>query len=147
VSSWRVAAIQMVSGPELEPNLAAAGRLVAAAAAAGARLAALPENFYLIGNHEGDKVKLREAEGNGPVQKFLSEVSRKNRVWILAGTTPISSKDGKRVRGACLVYDDAGERVAPRSRWRSRARSDAWRCRFATMCASPSSTAGSASSM
>jgi deaminated glutathione amidase len=112
VSPWRVAAIQMVSGPELEPNLAAAGRLVAAAAAAGARLAALPENFYLIGRHEGDKVKLREPDGSGPVQTFLSEVSKQHSIWILAGTTPISGNDEKRVRGACLVYDDAGKRVA-----------------------------------
>jgi nitrilase len=112
VSPWRVAAIQMVSGPELEPNLAAAGRLVAAAAAAGARLAALPENFYLIGRHEGDKVKLREPDGSGPVQDFLASTASKNRIWILAGTTPISGNDEKRVRGACLVYDDAGKRVA-----------------------------------
>jgi deaminated glutathione amidase len=108
----KVAAIQMVSGPELEPNLAAAGRLVAAAASAGARLAALPENFYLIGRHEGDKVKLREPDGNGPVQNFLASTALKHRIWILAGTTPISGSDEKRVRGACLVYDDAGNRVA-----------------------------------
>ena len=107
----RVAAIQMVSGPELGPNLAAAGRLVAEAAAAGARLAALPENFYLIGRHEGDKVKLREPDGSGPVQSFLSEVAKKNRIWIIGGTAPISSTDEKRVRGACLVYDDTGRRV------------------------------------
>jgi nitrilase len=108
----RIAAIQMVSGPELAPNLAAAERLVAAAAAAGARLAALPENFYLIGRHEGDKVKLAEPDGQGPVQQFVSEVSKKYKIWILAGTAPISSSDGKRVRGACLVYDHAGRRVA-----------------------------------
>ena len=108
----RLAAIQMVSGPELAPNLAAAERLIAAAAAAGARLAALPENFYIIGRHEGDKVKLAEPDGHGPVQEFLSKVSREHSLWILAGTTPISSNDGKRVRGACLVYDDAGKRVA-----------------------------------
>lgn len=108
----RIAAIQMVSGPELAPNLTAAERLLAAAGAAGARLAALPENFYLIGRHEGDKIKLREPDGNGPVQDFLSSTAKKHRLWILAGTTPISSSDGKRVRGACLVYDDAGKRVA-----------------------------------
>jgi deaminated glutathione amidase len=108
----RIAAIQMVSAPELAPNLAAAERLVAAAAAAGARLAALPENFYIIGRHEGDKVKLAEPDGRGPVQDFLSSIAKKHRLWILAGTTPISSSDGKRVRGACLVYDDAGRRVA-----------------------------------
>jgi nitrilase len=112
MNPWRVAAIQMVSGPELEPNLAAAGRLVAAAAAAGARLAALPENFYLIGQHEGDKVKLREPDGNGRVQSWVGEVARNHRIWILAGTTPVSADDEQRVRGACLVYDDAGQRVA-----------------------------------
>jgi deaminated glutathione amidase len=42
----KIAAIQMVSAPELAPNLEAAGRLIAAAAAAGAKLVALPENFY-----------------------------------------------------------------------------------------------------
>jgi nitrilase len=108
----RIAAIQMVSGPEVGPNLQAAERLIAAAAAAGARLAALPENFYLIGRHEGDKVKLREPEGQGPVQDFLSSSAKKHRLWILAGTVPICADDEKRVRGACLVYDDAGKRVA-----------------------------------
>ncbi len=107
----RVAAIQMVSGPELAPNLEAAARLVAEAAAAGARLAALPENFYLIGRHEGDKVKLREPDGRGPVQAFLSELAKKHGIWIVGGTAPISSSDDKRVRGACLVYDDTGRRV------------------------------------
>ena len=108
----RFAAIQMVSGPELGPNLEAAGRLVAEAAAAGARLAALPENFYLIGRHEGDKVKLREADGKGAVQDFLSRTAKQNRIWIVGGTAPISSDDEKRVRGACLVNDDTGRRVA-----------------------------------
>jgi deaminated glutathione amidase len=107
-----MAAIQMVSGAELGPNLEAAGRLVAAAAAAGAKLVALPENFYLIGRHEADKVKLAERDGSGPVQDFLSHVSKVNAVWVVGGTAPISSSDGKRVRGACLVYDDAGRRVA-----------------------------------
>jgi len=108
----RIAAIQMVSGPEVGPNLAAAERLVGAAAAAGARLAALPENFYLIGRHEGDKVAVREPDGAGPIQQFLSEISRKFKLWILAGTVPISTEDEKRIRGACLLYDEYGRRVA-----------------------------------
>ena len=102
----------MVSGPEVAANLAAADRLIAAAAAAGAKLAALPENFYLIGRHEGDKVAVREPEGAGPVQDFLSEVSKKNRIWIVGGTAPLSTDDERRIRGACLVYDDTGKRVA-----------------------------------
>jgi predicted amidohydrolase len=108
----RIAAIQMVSGPEVAANLAAAGRLVAAAAAAGAKLAALPENFYLIGRHESDKVAVREVDGSGPVQDFLSETAKRHRLWLVGGTAPISTDDDQRIRGACLVYDDSGERVA-----------------------------------
>ena len=66
----RVAAIQMVSAAEVAANLAAAERLIGEAAAQGARLAALPENFYLIGRHEGDKVKVRERDGGGPIQEL-----------------------------------------------------------------------------
>jgi nitrilase len=108
----RIAAIQMVSGPEVAANLEAAERLVAAAAAAGAKLAALPENFYLIGRHEGDKVAVREPDGHGPVQAFLANAARKNKIWLVGGTAPISAEDETRIRGACLVYDDAGRRVA-----------------------------------
>jgi len=60
LSKTRVAAVQMVSAPEVGANLEAAARLIAAAAAAGARLVALPENFYIIGRHEGDKGKSRD---------------------------------------------------------------------------------------
>jgi len=111
VSGARIAAIQMVSGPEVAPNLAAAERLLAAAAAAGAQLAALPENFYLIGRHETDKVAVREPDGRGPVQDFLSAAARKHRLWIVGGTAPISTDDEKRIRGACLVFDDSGKRI------------------------------------
>jgi nitrilase len=108
----RIAALQMVSGPEVAANLEAAGRLIAAAASAGARLVALPENFYIIGRHETDKVKAREADGAGPIQDFLSRAAREQRVWIVGGTAPISCDDPARIRSACLLYDDAGKRVA-----------------------------------
>lgn len=108
----KLAALQMVSGPELAPNLDAATRLLDAAAQAGARLAALPENFYLIGRHETDKVKLAEPDGKGPIQEFLAEISRRLKLWVLAGTVPIAASSRDRIRGACLVYDDQGRRVA-----------------------------------
>ena len=107
-----MAAIQMVSAPEVAANLEAAGRLIAQAAAAGAKLAALPENFYIIGRHEADKVRVREADGQGPIQQFLSEVAKKHGIWILAGTVPLSSDDENHIRSACLLYDDVGRRVA-----------------------------------
>ena len=72
-------------------NLAAAARLIAEAARAGAKLAAA-ENFYLIGRHEGDKVAVREADGKGPVQDFLASAAKENRVWIIGGTAPSPAK-------------------------------------------------------
>jgi len=110
--SSRVAALQMVSTPEVVSNLESADRLIAAAAAAGARLVALPENFYLIGRHEADKVRVREPEGEGPIQSFLAAAARRHRVWIVGGTAPISCADPGRIRSACLVFDDTGRRVA-----------------------------------
>jgi nitrilase len=108
----RVAAIQMVSAAEVAANLAAAERLIAEAAAQGARLAALPENFYLIGRHEGDKVKARERDGSGPIQDFLAETARRHGLWLLAGTVPLETADAGRILSASLLYDDAGRRVA-----------------------------------
>jgi nitrilase len=112
LSKTRVAALQMVSAPEVAPNLEAAGRLIAAAAAAGARLVALPENFYLIGRQDTDKLRAREPDGAGPIQDFLSRSARSHCVWIVAGTVPIAGADERHIRGACLVYDDSGKRVA-----------------------------------
>jgi len=108
----RVAAIQMVSAPEVAPNLEAAGRLVAEAAHAGAKLVALPEYFCILGRHETDKVKAGEAEGAGPIQDFLAEAARRHRVWIVGGTVPLISRSEGKVRSACLVFDEAGRRVA-----------------------------------
>ncbi|HXR59589.1 MAG TPA: carbon-nitrogen hydrolase family protein [Burkholderiales bacterium] len=108
----RIAAIQMVSAPEVAPNLAAAGRLIDAAAAAGAKLVALPEYFCILGRHETDKVKAREREGSGPIQDFLADAARRNHVWIVGGTVPLATGNQDKVRSACLVFDATGRRVA-----------------------------------
>lgn len=110
--SVRVAALQMVSAAEVGPNLEVAGRLIAAAAAAGARLVALPENFYLIGRSETDKLRHAESEGKGPIQEFLADSARRHRVWLVGGTAPLAAGEPSRIRSACLVFDDSGRRVA-----------------------------------
>jgi nitrilase len=108
----KVAAIQMVSAPEVAANLRVAERLIAEAAGAGARLVALPENFYIIGRHEGDKVKVREPDGKGPIQQFLADAARRHKLWIVGGTAPIETGKEDRILSACLVFDDSGKRVA-----------------------------------
>ena len=108
----RIAAIQMVSAPEVEFNLASAGRLVAQAAEGGAQLAALPEFFCVLGGHDTDKVKVRERDGAGPIQDFLADTARRNQIWLVGGSVPLECADAGRVRNACLVLDAAGNRVA-----------------------------------
>lgn len=108
----KIAALQMVSAADVAANLKAAERLIAAAAAEGARLAALPENFYLIGRNEADKVRVREPDGKGPIQDFLADAARRHRVWVLGGTAPIETGDEHRILSASLLFDDAGRRVA-----------------------------------
>ena len=109
---YRAAAIQMISGPEVEPNLVAADRLIGEAARGGAQLIALPEYFCILGRHETDKVKVRERDGQGPIQAFLAGVALRHRVWIVGGTLPLECADPLRVRSACMVFDSAGRRVA-----------------------------------
>jgi nitrilase len=108
----RAAAVQMVSTPVVAENLAAAGALIAEAAAAGAQLVALPEYFCVMGRHERDKVALRERYGDGPIQAFLAEAAARHRVWLVGGTVPLDSADPERVRNSSLVFDAAGRCVA-----------------------------------
>lgn len=108
----RIAGVQMASGPNVSANLNEAERLIAMAAAQGARLVALPEYFAIMGLQETDKVRVREAEGKGPIQKFLAETAREHKIWIIGGSVPLASDDPKKVRNSCLVYDDKGRQVA-----------------------------------
>jgi len=109
---FRVAAVQMVSGPDVATNLVQAGELVAQAAALGARLVALPEYFGILGMKDTDKVAARESDGGGPIQHFLAETARAHRIWLLGGSVPLESATAGKVHNSSLLYDDEGERVA-----------------------------------
>jgi len=109
---FKVAAVQMVSEPEVQANLAAAGELIARAAGEGARLVALPEYFCILGLRDRDKVDVREVDGHGPIQDFLAAAAAKNKVWLVGGSAPLSCADPNKVRNTCLVFDDGGRRVA-----------------------------------
>ena len=66
------AVLQMTSAPDVSENLATARNLLERARAQGAVLAALPENFAIMGRKETDKLEAGEAFGEGPIQAFLS---------------------------------------------------------------------------
>ena len=107
----KIAALQMVSSAEVSRNLETAAELVAQAAAAGARLLALPEYFCLMGQRDEDKLTIAEEDGAGPIQDMLAALARRYGVWLIGGTLPIKGVTPGRVRNACCVWNPAGERV------------------------------------
>src|SRR5512146_38319 len=107
-----VSAIQMTSGPDVPANLRVARALLEEAAGSGSQLAALPENFSFLGLSDGEKRRIAEDDGRGPVQDFLAEPARRLGMWIVGGTMPLRGAADGRVAAACLVYDSAGERRA-----------------------------------
>lgn len=111
------AVVQMVSGRELERNLAEAQMLLQQAKNEGAQLVVLPENFAYFGY----KPMAEVAEGAGratPVCDFLAEQSKALAVWIVAGTAPFAASasgtaapQGK-VYAGNSVWSPDGEMVA-----------------------------------
>ena len=108
----KVAALQMGSTPRGEDNRAAARGLIAHASAQGCELAVLPEYFCLMGRRDGDKVAVREAPGEGPIQAFLSQAAREHGLWLVGGTLPLRASDEEHVRNTSLAFSPRGECVA-----------------------------------
>jgi len=108
----KIAAVQMVSTPDVARNLAAAARLIAEAAAQGAGLVALPEYFCLMGRRDEDKLAWAETDGQGPIQAFLAEQAQIHGLWLVGGTLPLQASVPGRVRNACGVWAPDGRRVA-----------------------------------
>lgn len=109
---FHVAAVQMVSTPDRDENLAQAGELIATAAAQGARLVALPEYFCFMGRADRDKLAIQEEEGSGPIQEFLAQTARRHGIWLAGGTLPLRSPDPDRVFNTMLVFDPDGNQCA-----------------------------------
>ena len=108
----RLAAVQMISTPRVDENLATAGRLIAEAAAQGAQLVALPEYFPIMGLRERDKVAVREVDGQGPIQNFLRDTACRHGIWLVGGSMPLVAASPDKVLNSSLVFNPLGERVA-----------------------------------
>ena len=109
---FKVAAIQMASGPNIAGNLNEARRLIAEAAERGARLVVLPEFFAIMGMSEQDKIDAREQPGRGMIQSFLGETARRHKIWLVGGSIPLAASAPGKVLNSCLVFDEQGEQVA-----------------------------------
>ncbi len=108
----KIAGIQMASGPHVSANLSEAECLIEIAASQGAKLIALPEYFAIMGLKDTDKIKAREEEGEGPIQRFLAKMAKKHHIWLIGGSIPLRASVANKVRNACLVFDPNGKLAA-----------------------------------
>jgi predicted amidohydrolase len=112
MSKTAVAAVQMVSSPNVDDNLETARRLLAQAAREGAKLVTLPEYWPIMGMLDTDKVAHAEQPGQGIIQDFMAAQAREHGVWLIGGTMPLASDDAGRVLNTTLVYDPDGQAVS-----------------------------------
>ena len=112
ITMTKVAAIQMVSGDQVESNLRQAEELIDEAASQGAKFALLPEYFPIISDNEKAKLDIVEDFGNGPLQQWLGEQAQKHDIWLMAGTVPLRTGDPGLVASGCLLCSPAGECTA-----------------------------------
>ncbi|MCA8034370.1 carbon-nitrogen hydrolase family protein [Burkholderia arboris] len=109
---FQVAALQMVSAPDVTRNLAEARRLIAEAAGEGAQLVLLPEYFCFMGHRDTDKLELAEPYRDGPIQQFLADAARRHGIWVIGGTLPLKAPQPDRVLNTTLVFDPSGNEAA-----------------------------------
>ncbi|HEX8594308.1 MAG TPA: carbon-nitrogen hydrolase family protein [Pseudomonas sp.] len=108
------AVIQMVSHSDVLANLAQARGLLEQAAASGARLAVLPENFAAMGRRDVADLGRAEASGQGPILPWLKLAARDLKLWIVAGTIPLPPTDqpNGKITACSLLIDEHGEHAA-----------------------------------
>ena len=106
----RVGIVQMTSDDDLAANLKKARELVGRAAALGAELVALPENFAYL-RREGMPYPC--AQGlDGPIVETLRELARTYGIWLLGGTFPETAGDASRVHNSSLLLSPTAEIAA-----------------------------------
>jgi len=111
----KVAALQMTSTSTCEANLSQALELLREASEQGAELAVLPEYFCLMGQRDGDKLRIQEAMGSGPMQEMISHAAKTLGLWIVAGSLPLSPNhdtQSPQVYNSSLAYNPDGVCVA-----------------------------------
>ncbi len=109
MKSYRAAAVQMNSLPDLSKNLAQAEDLIDLAVRQGAELVCLPENFSFLGD---EQAKLAQAEAIAQAsEKFLKTMAQKYQITLLGGGFPVPTGNGKVYNTAVLVGSEGEELV------------------------------------
>jgi deaminated glutathione amidase len=104
------AVVQMTSTADVERNLATAERLVAEAAARGARFVGLPENFAFL-RSEGAPVPEPQPL-DGPWTRRMAELARRLEITLLLGSLPEKVDGDVRIHNTSVLLGPDGARLA-----------------------------------
>jgi predicted amidohydrolase len=108
-----VAAVQLSSQAGVAENLTACERLIGEAAARGARIVVLPENFAYFGDDAGrGALAERAGDTSAPIQGALSAWAQRESVHLVAGGMPERSEDPKRPHNTLVCFAPNGDYVA-----------------------------------
>jgi predicted amidohydrolase len=112
VTGLWVAATQLSSTENVADNVTRATALVKAAAAAGAQMVGLPENFAYLGSDKDHKLAIAEEvsdQAHGPILEAMREAARSAKVWLLAGGFPEKVPGAERIGNTSLLLDPEGQ--------------------------------------
>jgi len=133
MSKLTAAAIQLTSTDDVTQNLARSAALVEQAAAAGARLVGLPENFAYLGSSSGSSSGSNSGSSDdgdhrlsiaeplddsrpGPILAAMQATARRAGVWLLLGGFPEKGSDAAhgalRIRNSAVLLDPEGKITA-----------------------------------
>ncbi len=105
-----VALVQLDASDDVETNLAQALALADDAAAAGARLVALPEYLQFRGPDDGFRASARPIPGR--YTDAFAEVARRRDAWILVGSVAETSMDRRRPYNTSVLVGPSGRIAA-----------------------------------
>jgi deaminated glutathione amidase len=105
-----VAVVQLNSQENVASNLARARHWMAQAAAAGAKLVVLPENFAFMGEEPAKRevAERLDSARPGPILGALVEIATGHRIWVIGGGLPEKSDDPARPYNTSVVVDSSG---------------------------------------
>jgi len=108
LSPLRVAVVQLNSGSDIDADLERCGELIARAAADGAGLVLLPENFAAMAADDAGQARIAAAEVR--IVDFLRRLAHHHRLLLL-GTLPGRADDG-RLYNHTLAFGPDGKLLA-----------------------------------
>ena len=103
-----VAVGQMTSNETVNDNLLACQRLTAQAAAHGAKLLCLPENFSFLGVEDQDNKQVADTLESATLAPFLA-LAKEYQIWLSLGGFPEQGDGNAHPYNTHLIVDPSGK--------------------------------------